>query len=416
MPLTSVAAMATRLHRKTTHRYVYRGLRSPRPLFSFFLKKSCFYSTFGTIMTPSPPAKKVCILGSGNWGSTAARIIGNNITNLPDFDNAVKIWVFEEIVNGQKLTDIINTQHENVKYLPGHKLPSNVVAIPDAAEAVKDATHIVVVIPHQFIQNLLGSIRGHLAPNARAISLIKGIGINDNGMTTMTQLIHQTLAIPVASLSGANIANEIAEEKYCETTIGCEDPDEAIVWRSLFNTLYFQVNCVSDVLGPEFCGALKNVVAVGAGFIDGLDLGNNTKAAIIRIGFMEMRRLARHISGAHIQESTFMESCGIADLITTCYGGRNRRLAEEFVRTGKPMHQLEKEMLNGQKLQGYLTAGEVYSYIDRCGVTDHFPLFTNIYKVCYENQKPKSIFDGLNVDFSKDTAPQSTSSAPSPKI
>ncbi|KAJ1664359.1 Glycerol-3-phosphate dehydrogenase [Coemansia sp. RSA 1813] len=355
------------------------------------------------------PLNKVCILGSGNWGSTAARIIASNVTKLPDFDDTVKIWVYEEIVKGKKLTEIINTQHENVKYLPGHKLPENVVAISDAAEVVKDATHIVVVIPHQFIQHLLDTIHGSIHPDARAISLIKGIGISNQGMTTMTQIIHRTLAIPVSSLSGANIANEIAEEKYCETTIGCSEPDEAIVWRSLFNTPYFQVNCVSDVIGVEFCGALKNIVAVGAGFIDGLGLGNNTKAAIIRIGFLEMRRLAMHISGAQIQESTFMESCGIADVITTCYGGRNRRLAEEFVRTGKPMSQLEQELLNGQKLQGYLTSGEVYSYISSRGVTDHFPLFTNIYQICYEGKPPHSIFDGLNVDFSNDT--RSTSPA-----
>ncbi|KAJ2443820.1 Glycerol-3-phosphate dehydrogenase, partial [Coemansia sp. RSA 2424] len=307
-------------------------------------------------------------------GSTAARIVGANVAKLADFDDAVKFWVHEELVDGRKLTDIINTEHENVKYLPGHKLSDNVVAVSDAAEAVKDATHIIVVIPHQFLQHLLETVHGKILPNARAISLIKGIGINDQGMTTMTQIIHRALAIPVSSLSGANIANEIAEEKYCETTIGCQDPDEAIVWRSLFNTPYFQVNCVSDVIGVEFCGALKNVVAVGAGFIDGLGLGNNTKAAIIRIGFLEMRRLAMHLAGASIQESTFMESCGLADVITTCYGGRNRRLAEEFVRTGKPMPQLERELLNGQKLQGYLTAGEVYSYIDSSGITDHFPL------------------------------------------
>ncbi|KAJ2001449.1 glycerol-3-phosphate dehydrogenase [Coemansia thaxteri] len=344
-------------------------------------------------------------------GSTAARIVGGNVVKLADFDDTVKLWVYEELVNGRKLTDIINTEHENVKYLPGHKLPKNVVAVSDAIEAVKGATHIIIVIPHQFIKHLLDTVRGSILPNATAISLIKGIGISDRGMTTMTQTIHRTLAIPVSSLSGANIADEIAEEKYCETTIGCHDPDEAIVWRSLFNTPYFQVNCVADVIGVEFCGALKNVVAVGAGFIDGLGLGNNTKAAIIRIGFLEMRRLAMHISGAHIQESTFMESCGIADVITTCYGGRNRRLAEEFVKTGKPMPQLEKEMLNGQKLQGYLTAEEVHSYIDSCGVTDHFPLFTNIYQICYEHKPPYTIFAGLNVDFSRDTQTPSSPAA-----
>ncbi|KAJ1729762.1 glycerol-3-phosphate dehydrogenase [Coemansia biformis] len=350
-----------------------------------------------------PPLNRVCVLGSGNWGSTAARIVGSNVLKLADFDDRVNIWVYEEMVNGKKLTEIINTQHENVKYLPGHKLPPNVTAVADPKEAVRGATHLVVVIPHQFVQDLLASIHGCVSPSAQAISLIKGIAISSLGMTTMTQIIHRALAIPVASLSGANIADEIAEEKYCETTIGCSDPGEAAVWQSLFNTPYFQVNCVSDVIGVEFCGALKNVVAVGAGFIDGLGLGNNTKAAIIRIGFLEMRRLAMHISGAQIQDATFMESCGMADVITTCYGGRNRRLAEEFVKTGKRMSQLEQEMLNGQKLQGYLTAGEVYSYIDGCGIADHYPLFTNIYQICYQGRHPHTIFDGLNVDFSRDT-------------
>ncbi|KAJ2771542.1 glycerol-3-phosphate dehydrogenase, partial [Coemansia nantahalensis] len=251
--------------------------------------------------------------------------------------------------------------------------------------------------------DLLDSIRGSVGPGARAISLTKGIVISTQGMTTMTQIIHRALGIPAASLSGANIAGEIAEEKYCETTIGCADPVEAAVWSSLFNTPYFQVNCVSDVIGVEFCGALKNVVAVGAGFIDGLGLGNNTKAAIIRIGFLEMRRLALHMSDAQIQDATFMESCGMADVITTCYGGRNRLLAEAFVKTGKRMSQLEQEMLNGQKLQGYLTAGEAYSYIDSRAMTDNYPLFTNIYQICYEGKHPRSIFDGLNVDFSRDT-------------
>ncbi|KAJ1934458.1 glycerol-3-phosphate dehydrogenase, partial [Linderina pennispora] len=93
-------------------------------------------------------------------GTTAARIIGTNVQKLRNFDNEVKMWVYEEMVEGKKLTEIINTQHENVKYLPGHKLPANVVAVPDACEAVRGATHIVVVIPHQFIEHLLKTIHG----------------------------------------------------------------------------------------------------------------------------------------------------------------------------------------------------------------------------------------------------------------
>ncbi|EDL09292.1 glycerol-3-phosphate dehydrogenase 1-like, isoform CRA_g [Mus musculus] len=93
---------------------------------------------------------KVCIVGSGNWGSAVAKIIGSNVKTLQKFSSTVKMWVFEETVNGRKLTDIINNDHENVKYLPGHKLPENVVAVPNLSEAVQDADLLVFVIPHQF--------------------------------------------------------------------------------------------------------------------------------------------------------------------------------------------------------------------------------------------------------------------------
>lgn len=103
---------------------------------------------------------------------------------------------------------------------------------------------------------------------------------------------------------------------------------------------------------------LQNIVATGAGFVDGLGLGDNTKAAVIRLGLMEMIKFVDvFYPGSKL--STFFESCGIADLITTCYGGRNRRVAEAFVKSGKSIKELEDELLNGQKLQGPYTAEEV---------------------------------------------------------
>lgn len=103
---------------------------------------------------------------------------------------------------------------------------------------------------------------------------------------------------------------------------------------------------------------LQNIVACGAGFVDGLNLGDNTKAAVIRLGLMEMTKFVDvFYPGSKL--STFFESCGVADLITTCYGGRNRKVSEAFVKTGQSIKQLEDSMLNGQKLQGPITAEEV---------------------------------------------------------
>lgn len=149
---------------------------------------------------------------------------------------------------------------------------------------------------------------------------------------------------------GANLANEVAEGKFCETTIGIKDQKMAPLLRDLFQTPNFRVAISEDVDAIEICGALKNIVACGAGFVDGLNLGDNTKAAVIRIGLIEMIKFVK-VLYPESKLVTFFESCGVADLITTCYGGRNRRICEAYVKTGKKIEELETEILNGQKLQ-----------------------------------------------------------------
>jgi glycerol-3-phosphate dehydrogenase (NAD+) len=299
--------------------------------------------------------------------------------------------VFEETVDGQKLTDIINTKHENVKYLKGVPLPHNVVAIPDVVEACKDANLVVFVVPHQFIHGICEKMKGHLAPGARAISLIKGLEITAEGTRLFSEEISRILDIPCAALSGANIANEVALEKFCESTIGCGHLEDGLMFKKLFDTPYFRINVIQDHVGVQLCGALKNVVAVGAGFSDGLGYGSNTKAAIIRLGLMEMRKFGQTFFGDTVQTETFFESCGAADLITTCNGGRNRKVAEAFVQTGKPIEQLETELLNGQKLQGTLTAQEVNEFLKARDMQKDFPLFNTVYRIVYEGLEPNAI-------------------------
>ncbi|KAI8971069.1 glycerol-3-phosphate dehydrogenase [NAD+] [Pilobolus umbonatus] len=336
--------------------------------------------------------EKVCIIGSGNWGSAIAKIVGTNTARHSDvFDPVVRQWVFEEIVDGQKLTEIINKKHENVKYLKGVPLPHNVVAIPDLVESCQDASLIVFVVPHQFIHGICEKMKGHLAPNARAISLIKGLEITAEGTRLFSEEISRILDIPCAALSGANIANEVADEKFCESTIGSANMEDGMIFKKLFDTPYFRINVIQDHVGVQLCGALKNVVAVGAGLSDGLGYGSNTKAAIIRLGLLEMRKFGQTFFGDAVQTETFFESCGAADLITTCNGGRNRKVAEAFVLTGKPIEQLERELLNGQKLQGTLTAQEVNQFLEARNMQKEFPLFHTIYRIMYEGISANSI-------------------------
>jgi glycerol-3-phosphate dehydrogenase (NAD+) len=331
--------------------------------------------------------EKVAIIGSGNWGSAISCIIGKNVLKFPDlFEPLATMWVYEETLpDGRLLSRTINSEHQNVKYLPGIDLPENIIAESDLVAAVKGASLLVFVTHHQFIRNICKQIKGSLDPRARGISLIKGVEVEpDCGLKLISEIIANEL----------NIANEVAKEQFCESTLGYRLLENGQVFRKLLNAPHFRVALAKDVVGVEMCGALKNIIALGAGFVDGLGFGENTKATVVRIGLVEMKNFCRLFHN-QVQESTFWESCGFADLLTTCYGGRNRKVAEEFVKSGKPIYQLEAEMLNGQKLQGPPTAKEIYSIVKEKNLSDEFPLLTSIYKICFEGLPPKDLIKNL---------------------
>ncbi|KAJ8283003.1 hypothetical protein COCON_G00055220 [Conger conger] len=230
---------------------------------------------------------------------------------------------------------------------------------------------------------------------AIGISLIKGIDEGPEGLKLISEIVREKLEIKVCVLMGANIANEVADEKFCETTIGATDLQHGQLFKELLQTPNFRITVVSESDTVELCGALKNIVAVGAGFCDGLGFGDNTKAAVIRLGLMEMVEFAKIFCRGDVSSATFLESCGVADLITTCYGGRNRRVAEAFAKTGKSIEELEAEMLNGQKLQGPQTSAEVYKLLKKREMTSKFPLFASVYEICFQGRPVKDFITCL---------------------
>merc|ERR1712060_773384 len=132
-----------------------------------------------------------------------------------------------------------------------------------------------------------------VAPGAKLLSAIKGIDFNEEGVVLISDLLRQGLDADCSVLMGANVANEMASDAFCETTIGYKDATNGELFRLAFDAPSFKVGTVQDTVGVELCGALKNIVAIGAGFCDGLGYGGNTKAAIIRIGLKEQMKFCK---------------------------------------------------------------------------------------------------------------------------
>lgn len=362
------------------------------------------------------------------------------------------MWVFEEettvpqnsnhydpsseySTQKQKLTKLINHFHENVKYLPGIILPQNLVANPSLQDSVRDSSILIFNLPHQFINGLCDQMKGHILPYARGVSCIKGVNVSKDEVNLFSETIGEKLGIYCGALSGANIANEVAQEKFSETTIAYDPPlmdsrnptprqahtpkgttplsSELDLTRiseqhhdskglskvrlipqppelptvdhhllhSLFHRPYFHVRVVSDVAGVSLSGGLKNVVALAAGFVSGLGWGDNAKAAVMRVGLLEMVKFGQFFFSNSVRSATFTEeSAGVADLITSCSGGRNYRCAKMSVERKVSIDRVAEEELNGQMLQGTSTAKEVYGFLKMKGKEDEFPLLVAVYR------------------------------------
>lgn len=212
-------------------------------------------------------------------------------------------------------------------------------------------------------------------------------------------------------LMGANVADEVARGEFCESTLACDFHNDLLneQTRQIFHApATFCVQHTRDVAGAEVCGALKNVVALGAGFCDGVGLGGNTKAALLRIGLLEMMQFAQKFFD-NVDTATFWQSCGMADLITTCFGGRNRKCAEAFARRRKGgaeadpaacrqlWQSIESGLLKGQKLQGTLTCQEVYQVLQHHGLLEAFPLFSCIHDIAFQGRPVTDIVQAIRI-------------------
>ncbi|CAI5452060.1 unnamed protein product [Caenorhabditis angaria] len=331
--------------------------------------------------------KRVTIVGGGNWGSAIACVVGKTVKRQPEiFYPYVNMWCRDSRKPGdssESIAEVINRTHENAKYLPGRRIPENVIATSNLLDACEEAHILILVVPHQGIEQICKELNGKLLPDAQAVSLTKGISSDGKKLKLISQDIEDALGVKCSVLMGANLAGEVADEKFCEATIGCKSIEEqGNILKQLFDTPNFRIRVTTDYEAVELCGALKNIVACAAGFVDGLGWAYNMKSAMIRLGLLETKE-------------SYFESCGVADLITTCFGGRNRKVAEAFIKSDKPLAQIERELLNGQSAQGPPTADDVFEMMELFGISEKFPIFTAVHKVFHGKMGQDGLYDAM---------------------
>jgi len=261
---------------------------------------------------------RVAVLGAGSWGTTLADLLARK-------GDEVRLWAFEP-----EVVEAINAQHENPLFLPGRGLEPRLGAFADAREAVHDAEVIVSVAPSHAVRGVLGRVAGGVPRGTLVVSATKGLEVES--LEPMSAVIAETLpATRVAVLSGPSFAQEVHAGQPTAVVAAAADDRTAQAAQRLFATPTLRVYSHGDVVGVELAGALKNVIAIAAGILEGLGLGDNPRAALLTRGLAEITRLGL-ARGA--QAVTFAGLAGMGDLILTACGqlSRNRALGVAVAR------------------------------------------------------------------------------------
>jgi len=299
-------------------------------------------------------AVKIGVVGAGSWGTALADLLG-----LKGFK--LDLWVFEEEVKEQ-----IEVYRENKIFLPGFPLSPNISPSNDISEVVSEKDLVLIVVPSHVMRETAQKISGHISPGTIVVSASKGI--ENKTHLTMSGVLKETLPEIdedfFAVLSGPSFAREVANKFPTVIAVASKDQKVAGYIQHIFATPYFRVYTNNDMIGLELGGAVKNVIAIAAGIMDGLGLGLNTRAALITRGLTEIRRLGLKL-GANPR--TFAGIGGVGDLVLTCTGdiSRNHTVGKKI---GQGMKL--KEILSEMQMvaEGVKTAKSVYNLSRRLGI------------------------------------------------
>lgn len=320
---------------------------------------------------------KVTVLGSGAMGTGCSILLADRP------GERVALWSRNTAHAAE-----IGASRENRRLLPGVHLPESICVTSDLAEAVADADLLVAAIPTAYLRTALVGMTGVIGPGVPVVSVVKGI---ENGtFFTPSRIIREVLGPrDVVALCGPSHAEEFARRKPASVVVAGNDDELLKLVQARFTTDRFRVYTNHDLVGVELAAALKNVVAIAAGISDGLQYGDNAKAALLTRGIVEISRFGVAL-GAHLE--TFAGLAGIGDLMTTCFSGygRNRRVGERLGQ-GATLQQVLGEISG--VAEGVTTCRSVFDLARERGI--EMPICTEVYRVLFEGKSPVDATDSL---------------------
>jgi len=335
----------------------------------------------------------ITLLGDGAMGTVMALLLESK-------GHPVTLWG----VNPDHIAELIQTRR-NDQYLPEVRIPESIRLTADDRAACADASFIVNATPTQFIRPVWQRLAPHIRPGVPVASVAKGIE-NNTGLRP-TQIIADVLANttdhpdkparPLASISGPTVAHELARCLPATVTAASDDEAFAQQLQDAFTTHWFRVYTSNDLLGVELAGALKNVIALAAGILDGLQAGNNAKSALLARGLAEITRLGTAM-GARAE--TFFGLTGVGDLATTCFSptGRNRT-AGEMLGRGKKLDEVLEDIPG--VVEGVPTTRSVVALAKKYKV--EMPITQTVHRVLFANLDP---LDGISQLMSRESKPE----------
>jgi glycerol-3-phosphate dehydrogenase (NAD(P)+) len=313
---------------------------------------------------------KVAVLGAGSWGTALAK-------TLADKGLFVELWARRAALAAE-----INESHENAHYLPGVRLPGNLVATHDLAGTLADAKMVLFVAPSHATREVVRAAAPHVPPGVPIVSATKGI--ENDSLMFMDEVLGEELPAGcrehLAFLSGPSFARELASGLPTAVVIASRSPEDREQAMHAFHTPYLRTYASDDVVGVECGGALKNVIAIAAGASDGLGYGHNTRAALITRGLAEIAKLSMARGGSAL---TLAGLAGMGDLVLTCTGelSRNRTVGVELGK-GRKLDAILAGL--GHVAEGVKTAKSAYDLAQKVGV--EMPITTEVYRALYEDK------------------------------